>query len=45
VLLISIGVLLATGQLWTISQWSRQTPLAQWTLRLEEDIREFFVGR
>ncbi len=31
VLLIAIGVLLATGQLWTISQWSRQTPLAQST--------------
>ena len=44
-LLIAMGVLLATGQLSSISQWSRQTPLAQWTLSLEETIRELFVGR
>ena len=44
-LLIAMGVLLATGQLWTISQWSRQTSLAQWTLSLEEGIRQLFVGR
>ena len=44
-LLIAMGVLLATGQLSSISQWSRQTSLAQWTLGLEESVRELFVGR
>jgi cytochrome c-type biogenesis protein len=44
-LLIAMGVLLATGQLTTLSRWAVQTSLTQWVLSLEEWIRELFVGR
>lgn len=44
-LLIAMGVLLATGQLTTLNRWAVQTPLTQWVLSLEERIRELFVSR
>ncbi|MEO7913080.1 MAG: cytochrome c biogenesis protein CcdA [Roseiflexaceae bacterium] len=44
VLLIPMGVLLATGQLATLSRWAAQMPLTQWVLRLDEGIRQIFVG-
>jgi cytochrome c-type biogenesis protein len=45
ILLILMGVLLASGQLTALSQWSQQTPLAQWTTSLEQAIDRLFVGR
>jgi hypothetical protein len=39
-----MGVLLATGQLATLSRWAVQMPLTQWVLRLDEGIRQIFVG-
>ena len=45
ILLILMGVLLATGQLTALSQWSQQTPLAQWATGLEQAIDRLFVGR
>jgi cytochrome c-type biogenesis protein len=45
VLLISMGVLLATGQLTTLSRWAVQTPLTQWVLSLDEQIQRIFMGR
>lgn len=45
VLLIAMGVLLATGQLTALSQWSVQTPVTQWVLDLEDQIRAFVLGR
>ena len=44
VLLIVMGVLLATGQLATLSRWAAQMPLTQWVLRLDERIRQIFIG-
>jgi len=44
VLLIAMGGLLATGQLATLSRWAAQMPLTQWVLRLDEGIRQIFVG-
>ncbi len=38
-LLITIGLLLATGQLSVFSQWAVQTPLTQWVLQMEEWLR------
>jgi cytochrome c-type biogenesis protein len=38
-LLILIGLLLATGQLATFSQWALRTPLTQWVFELEELLR------
>jgi cytochrome c-type biogenesis protein len=45
VLLIGVGLLLATGQLTFLSQWSQRTPLGQWAVRLEEGINQLFGGR
>jgi cytochrome c-type biogenesis protein len=36
ILLVLMGVLLATGNLTSISEWTRQTTLAQFSLSLEE---------
>lgn len=45
VLLIAVGLLLATGQLAVFSQWGAQTSLTQWLLDLEESMRLFLLGR
>lgn len=45
VLLIAIGILLATGQLAVFSQWSVQTTFAQWLLDVEEGMRALLLGR
>lgn len=45
VLLIAVGVLLATGQLATLSQWAVQTPLTQWVLGLEDNLRALMTGQ
>jgi cytochrome c biogenesis protein CcdA len=45
VLLIGMGVLLASGQLTTLTQWSQTTPLGQWTVNLETGIDQLFFGR
>jgi cytochrome c-type biogenesis protein len=44
-LLIAMGVLLATGQMATLSAWAIRTPLAQWVLELETSLSNFFGGR
>lgn len=45
VLLIAMGLLLATGQLTALSQWTQQTPLAQWAAGLEQGIEQLVIGR
>lgn len=46
VLLIAIGYLLASGQLYTLSQWTQTTPAGQWALDIETWISDLFgVGR
>ena len=45
ILLIAIGVLLATGQLTTLSRWALQTPLSQWVLSLDGELQRIFLGR
>lgn len=45
-LLIIIGYLLASGQLYTLSQWTQTTSAGQWALDIETSISRFFgVGR
>jgi len=44
-LLIAVGLLLATGQLAVFSQWAVQTPLTQRLLDLEESMRVLLLGR
>ena len=44
-LLIGMGLLLATGQLTALSQWTVRTPLAQWATGLEQGIEQIFAGR
>jgi cytochrome c-type biogenesis protein len=44
-LLIAMGLLLATGQLSTLSQWTQSTPLAQWVLGIEQAIHRWLLGR
>lgn len=44
-LLIVMGVLLATGQLSALSRWSQSTPLAQWAVSLEQGIDHWFFRR
>jgi cytochrome c-type biogenesis protein len=41
-LLIGVGALLASGQLYWLSQWSQRTSLGQWTVSLEQAISRFF---
>lgn len=43
-LLICVGVLLATGQLTTLSRWAIQTPLTQWVLGLDGEIQRLLFG-
>jgi cytochrome c-type biogenesis protein len=45
VLLIAIGVLLATGQLATLSQAALQSPLTRWVLNLDSELQRIFLGR
>ena len=46
VLLIAVGALLASGRLYTLSQWTQTTPAGQWALDIETAISEFFrIGR
>src|SRR5262245_5023033 len=42
VLLIVVGVLLASGQLFWLSQWSQRTSLGQWAVSLEGAISRIF---
>jgi cytochrome c-type biogenesis protein len=42
VLLIVVGALLASGQLFWLSQWSQRTSLGQWAVSLEEAISKLF---
>lgn len=44
-LLIVIGLLLATGQLAVFSQWALRSPLTQWVLDAEEWLRALIRGR
>lgn len=44
-LLIMVGVLLATGQLAVFSRWAVQMPLTQWVLQAEEVLRRLILGR
>ncbi|MFO7167704.1 MAG: cytochrome c biogenesis protein CcdA [Chloroflexota bacterium] len=44
-LLSAMGALLATGQLTAISEWTQQTPLAQWALAFEQAISRWVQGR
>src|SRR5215212_1206703 len=44
-LLVCVGVLLASGQLTLLSQWSQQTRLGEWTVNLEQGIETLFFGR
>lgn len=43
-MLIVMGVLLATGQLTAITAWSQRTPLAQWAVGLETWLEQLFFG-
>ncbi len=46
ILLIVVGYLLASGQLYTLSQWTQTTPAGEWALDIETWISELFgVGR
>ncbi|HEU4325276.1 MAG TPA: cytochrome c biogenesis protein CcdA [Roseiflexaceae bacterium] len=45
VLLIVVGVLLATGQLTTLSRGAAQLPLNQWVLGLDGEIKRVFLSR
>jgi cytochrome c-type biogenesis protein len=44
-LLVCIGVLLASGQLTLLSQWSQQTRMGEWAVSLEQGIENLFFGR
>jgi cytochrome c-type biogenesis protein len=44
-LLICVGLLLATGRLTELSQWSQSTPLGRWAVSLEAGINQLFGGR
>ena len=44
-LLVAIGVLLASGQLAWLSQWSQQTRMGEWAVSLEQGIEALFFGR
>jgi cytochrome c biogenesis protein CcdA len=44
VLLIAMGLLLATGQLTTLSRWALQTPLTQWVLGLDGELMRLVRG-
>jgi len=44
-LLVCVGVLLASGQLTLLSQWSQQTRLGEWAVSLEQGVEALFFGR
>ena len=44
-LLVCVGLLLASGQLTLLSQWSQQTRLGEWAVSLEQGIEALFFGR
>ena len=44
-LLIAMGVLLASGQLATLSAWAVQLPLTRWVLDIEESLRTLVAGQ
>lgn len=44
-LLVVVGVLLASGQLTLLSQWSQQTSMGEWAVSLEQSIERLFFGR
>jgi cytochrome c-type biogenesis protein len=44
-LLIVVGVLLATGQLTLLSQWSQRTSMGEWAVNLEQGVEQLFFGR
>jgi cytochrome c-type biogenesis protein len=43
-LLVFVGVLLASGQLTLLSQWSQQTRLGEWAVSIEQGIESLFFG-
>ena len=45
ILLIIIGILLATGQLSAINAWAQATPLGEWAVELESWLDYVFLGR
>lgn len=44
VLLIAMGILLASGQLATLSAWAIQSPITRWILDIEDALRVFILG-
>ena len=44
-LLVCVGVLLASGQLTLLSQWSQQTRMGEWAVNLEQGVETLFFGR
>lgn len=44
-LLILMGILLATNQLAVLSEWMQSTPMAQWALNIEQSIEQIFFRR
>lgn len=44
-LLVVVGLLLATGQLTLLSQWSQQTRMGEWAVSLEQGIENLFFGQ
>lgn len=44
-LLVVVGLLLATGQLTLLSQWSQQTRMGEWAVSLEQGIERLFFGQ
>jgi cytochrome c-type biogenesis protein len=43
-MLVFVGLLLATGQLTALSQWSQSTPMGAWAVSLEQWIERLFFG-
>src|SRR5262245_17218241 len=43
-LLVVVGILLATGQLTLLSQWSQQTRMGEWAVSIEQGIENLFFG-
>ncbi len=44
-LLVVVGILLATGQLTLLSQWSQQTRMGEWAVSMEQGIEKLFFGQ
>ena len=45
VLLITMGILLATGQLTDLNRWAQASPMGAWAVELETAIQRLFFGR